>query len=575
MSTYLVIVLVALVVTFILTIAMSSTIIASTDVLFFIVVACCIILLTNPTSKEEFVNALTDFPNTIKKVGTKTDDEVLSITQQTWNESILNEMVFGDVTQYYTTFSNRSISSLGTVLGTWIDLLDSKNKISFNKVDWAGGLAKGLNLGGGIKGMGPASMSLGIPYVIIQEFTIFYICRYNSNPTTGSAIKVLQTYANTQSNNGVLMEFDAASDSNMNVFLVTPRIRIADTSLILEPFYANTQNLYMHTVTFIRQNGNYVAKYSVTTIDEKTALMNEYKNTLSLTDPVFFSNRSIQVGDDTIKTSPISLYVLGFAKRAFSSKEVLELGKYFQGINLKLSTLAMSLYSLYGEVTMCPYDKATCDACVNVNLANPNNVLLAKADCKIALDKYCSAHPDDIGCECYKKENQAEPYCGYWKKMLQGAPTLCTIGEQAAANSLLAGSASTDTVAKSTTTSVSNQSPAVSCPQTQTPPKPKGFWEVMGNILGYGTNGIPIQPPKQPACPSVSSEAKPVPATVPSTTTPLTTAPSTPPTTAPSTPPTTTSASASKQSPPVSYNQTQTPPKPKGFWEVMGSILGY
>jgi hypothetical protein len=327
------------------------------------------------------------------------------------------------------------------------------------------------------------------------------VCRYNSNPTAGSEIKVVSTFANSQSNNGVLMEFDVGSDNNLGVFQVVPRIRIADTTLTLESFYVNIQKLYMHTLTFSRQNGNYIAKYTVTTIDEKNALMNDYKNTLSVTSPIYFSNRNIEIGDDTVKTSPISLYAVGFAKRALDSKEILELGKYFQGIDLKLSALAMNMYGLYGEVTMCPYDKPTCDACVNVNLANPNNVLLAKADCKTALNKYCSAHPNDIGCECYKKENEAEPYCGYWKKMLQGAPTLCSIGEQVAASSLLNTTASTALIA---TAATSTNTVTPTCPVSQAPPKPVGFWEIMSNILGYSTNATPIQPPKLPACPTVS-----------------------------------------------------------------------
>jgi hypothetical protein len=491
MSTYLVIVLVALVVTFIITIAMSSTIIASTDVLFFIIVAACIVLLTNPDySKEEFVNAITSFPNTIKKVGTKTQDEVTSIAQQTWSESISNELIFNDVSQYYTTFSHGSTSSLTSTPNTWIDLLNPKNRITFNKIDWAGGLAKGLNMGGGVRGMGPASMELGIPYIITQEFTIFYLCRYNSNPVTATGIKAVAAFANTKDNNGVLMEFNAASDSGLNVFQVTPRIRIAEKALTFEPFYANTQNLYLHTVVLTRQNGTYIAKYSVTTIDEKSALLNEYKATLPVTDPIFFSNRSIEIGDDIIKTSPLSLYALGVVKRGLLSKEVSDLGKYFQGVNLKLSVLAMNLYNLYGEVTMCPYDKPTCDACDNVNLANPNNILLASAECKRQLDKYCSAHPNEIGCECYKKENMTEPYCGYWKKMLQGAPTLCSVSEQVSAKTSESSSCEV-TPTKPKPPSPPTPTPPA-CPVVTAPTKPLGFWDVMASIVGITPNPPPI-----------------------------------------------------------------------------------
>lgn len=513
MSTYLVIVLVALVVTFLITIVLSSQIVASTDVLFFIIIAACIVVLSNPIStKEEFVNTITGFPNTIKKVGTNTQDEVASIAQQSWNESVATELMFNDVSQYYTTFSYGSIASLTNTPNTWVDLINPKNRIIFNKIDWAGGLAKGLNMGGGVQGMGPASMELGIPYSVTQEFSIFYLCRYNTNPIAGKGIKVLATFANTQSNNGVLMEIDAASDNGLNVFQITPRIRIADKDLTFEPFYANTQNLYLHTIVLTRSNGTYLAKYSVVVIDEKSALMNEYKATLPVSDPIFFSNRAIQVGDDTIKTSPISMYALGVVKRALLSKEVSDLGKYFQGVNLKLSTLAMNLYSLYGEVTMCPYDKTTCDACVDVNLANPNNILLASTDCKKQLDTYCSEHPNEIGCECYKNENLTQPYCGYWKKMLQGAPTLCSVSEQAAVIKPISTPTSCAPPPPpphpKPATPLPAKPPAASCP---THPKPLGFWDIMNSILGIVPNPPPsdmlvpapkpppITPPPQPS----------------------------------------------------------------------------
>jgi hypothetical protein len=501
MSTYLVIVLVALVVTFLVTITLSSKIIASTDVLFFIIVAACIVFLSNPksTSHEEYVNAITGFPNSIKKVGTKTQDEIDSIAQQTWSETITNEELFTDVSQYYSTFSYDSIASLTGSPNTWLDMKDPKNRITFNKIDWAGGLAKGLNMGGGARGMGPASMALGIPYGTNQEFTIFYLCRYNSNPVAASGINVVSTFANTQSNNGVLMEFDATSDNNLNVFQITPRIQIADKDMAFDPFYVNTQNLYLHAVVLTRQNGTYLAKYSVVTIDDKSALLNEYKQTLPITDPIFLSNKSIEIGDDKIKSSPLSLYCLGFVKRALLSKEIGDLGKYFLGINLKLSVLAVNLYNLFGEITMCPYDKVTCDACSTVNLANPNNILLASTDCKKQLDTYCSAHPNDIGCDCYKKENLTEPYCGYWKKMLQGAPTLCSVSEQVTAPVPATDSGSCPVSSSNLTppptpalpTSHLPVSKPAPTPAACDPPKSLGFWDLMSSIVGFTPNPPP------------------------------------------------------------------------------------
>lgn len=261
---------------------------------------------------------------------------------------------------------------------------------------------------------GPFCNTLNIKFH--NTYSIILACKHGNliNANDESDIELVKLYANSSNNNGLSLFIDGTSLTNNN--------NIQQGSLMVQ--YADMEPvkcLYNPNDTLIALDKGILTFYiiikdidrlRILTMNEKANTIHEIASIVIPNSDITFSNKEFMINRfSNWNTNIISLgiYKINISNEMMSNyykhtinNYVTTLDPSYNNAIEKYNTVATQLTNIIS----CPFDKATCDKCVDVKKWYGNqDVLNASNDCKKMINTFCINNPTHPNCSCWDPTN--------------------------------------------------------------------------------------------------------------------------------------------------------------------------
>lgn len=270
--------------------------------------------------------------------------------------------------------------------------------------DKPGGLVMNTN-----RLVGPLSNNLGID--MQSSFTIFFTCKHGAFQANQSEIEFFKLYANSNDNNGLTMFIPAQT------VVVGPETQTAQ----LKVKYADGSPiactvLQSPTITFDKTN---MTSYFIVKQVDKLTVFTLVGDAITPTPLISvsieettatFSNKELIL--NRFKNYRGSLYQMGIIPTAITTEEVQRihthsLNQYKRVTSaeyIQLSSDYNKMIEFLKSFKNCPFNAETCSACTSItNWTDTNQLVSSSAECRKAIDTFCTNNPMHFRCKCWNK----------------------------------------------------------------------------------------------------------------------------------------------------------------------------
>jgi hypothetical protein len=298
----------------------------------------------------------------------------------------------------------------------------------------------GFSLGSNVL-TGPNSHQLGIKGDM--AFTAFMVCHFTGELPTDSTrdAVLLQLYANTSSNNGLLLTASGASrTSGMLRCALKLKLGAGEPHRCRAPgggefLLLDTTHRYVLVV---------VKDYGALTVSlcDLDSPMLERHTLLSVSvgaqDSLLLSNRDMTINGAGNWNA--NLLAFGLFARAATDVDVTAMYSYYRKLLREADPDFADMADLAHQAAkmhVCPFDAETCAACESVTDWTNSSSILSSAGtpCLRAINTYCSNNPQNPRCQCWNVNNPQfdRSACSNYRDIFSGkdkAAAKCTKEQQ-------------------------------------------------------------------------------------------------------------------------------------------------
>jgi hypothetical protein len=262
-------------------------------------------------------------------------------------------------------------------------------------------------------------------------FSIFCVMRINGFSSNNSqTYDIFKLYGNTLSNNGVSLAIEpqpiaqTANSPNgpipTHVFNAKMSVLFGSQTLDVSMVSIDTKKTYM----FVATKTNKKITLTMHDMSSKTGDPLKLIQDAELTDPtVSFSNKAFEINKHGNLNANIyafgmfNLYLVDETRlKTYMYNELFKTSDEFMGIARNILNMQQQI----DQLKACPYNPEVCSACTNVDdWTDIQKVLATDAECKKAIDVYCSKNLDDPKCKCWdplNKTNECKSYLNIFRQ---------------------------------------------------------------------------------------------------------------------------------------------------------------
>lgn len=260
--------------------------------------------------------------------------------------------------------------------------------------------------------VGPFSNSTNIQFH--NTYTIVLVVKHGNLIINDNdkEIELLKMYANSPNNNGLSMYIRAGSLQDINnVQMGSLMFQYADMQpmMCLKAQQDTLMNLDKDELMFY---------FIIKDIDHvKVVYMSEKTNDVKTLRTIDISHNDINFSNKEMVINRMvnwnaNLFNVAFYNFALSDQDVPAFYNHVMDEYMKSNDPSFSkVLSKYNttldyltNLLKCPYDTATCNACSTItNWLDPNQLMMASAECKAAVNSSCSTNSKEMMCKCWDR----------------------------------------------------------------------------------------------------------------------------------------------------------------------------
>ena len=283
------------------------------------------------------------------------------------------------------------------------------NKDMFFRVDPAFSKRYGFSMSSNSL-IGPLSYQMGIKGDL--AFTVAAVFQLTGITAGQVDVICLRLYANTPDNNGLCVYMNNFTQLSGNVVSLDMFVTFGSSPPMRCSVGSSGSSMLMDTskrYMMVYSKGNGKLKVSLVDVGANTAydLAVLLDAKLTSRESVVFSNREMMVNNN--ENWNANLMSLAVFDTFLADTEINALYTHYTGIFRKMDPAYKDLMDQMKSrdaSRACPFDRATCAACMSVADFTDNKGVLASSDqCLSSIDAYCAANPGHGSCWCWDTQN--------------------------------------------------------------------------------------------------------------------------------------------------------------------------